>query len=146
MYLTLADGERRLPDAADVALTGVTPSQQATVPTLQPVVAAGPAHTDTVPQPVGMLFGGGSSFVFQPFSAPLLSSFAHLADVLKGLGFDVSASPIFQAAAGLLEEFGTAHTAPHSEAGNGQPGSPVTVGGWSFGHAAFEHQHFGWLV
>ncbi|MBR0852348.1 cadherin domain-containing protein [Bradyrhizobium diazoefficiens] len=143
MHLYLADGERRLPD--DVALTGVTPSQQATAPALQPVVAAGPAHMDTVVQPAGTLFGGGS-FVFQPFNAPVLSSFTHLTDLFKGLGFDFSASPIFHAAAGLLEEFGAAHTAPQGDTGGGQPVHTVTIGGWTFGPTALEHQHSGWLV
>ena len=128
MYLYLADGERRLPDAADVALanaqfsfgpgatvtpavqTGYTPSTPPVVATTPPP-APTPVHVDTVVPSGGAAFGWDpGSFVFQLFNTPGVSS---PVDVLIAMGFDFSGMPVLP----------DGHPAP-----------------------TFDHQHLGWFV
>jgi hypothetical protein len=127
MYLYLADGERRLPDAADVALASARFSFETAGSTL-PVVSAppsppaisappavsappAPAPADATFHFVGTPFGWSSgSVVSQLFNSPAL------VDLLKVIGVDFSALHIPNASS--LDS----HAAP-----------------------AYEHQHTGWF-
>ena len=91
MYVNLVDGERRLPDAADVALANPAQAQAPLLP-----VVRGTAGNDTIDAGLGgkILVGeaGADHFVFaksRPASTPL----THVADYsfIQGDSFDFSA-------------------------------------------------------
>jgi len=104
MYISLVDGERRLPDSADVAQTGTTPTTSMT-----PAVSIGPAVTPTgaggAPAPTtidaghggGTLVGtaGADNFVFANVSVqgPAAPPITHVANYsfAQGDTFDFSA-------------------------------------------------------
>jgi large repetitive protein len=110
MYINLADGERRLPDAVDVAEANYTvvAAVEATLPasaqaaTAAPIVI-GTAGNDTLNAGLGgkILFGGGGAdnFVFGPdihlgsATAPSAQPITHVADYSAAQGdtFDFSA-------------------------------------------------------
>jgi hypothetical protein len=107
MYLYLVDGERRLPDTADVAQANATSAQfaEAAVPVSAQAAAgtpviAGTAANDTINAGHGgnILFGGAGAdnFVFgsaTPLNAPTPAQVTHVADYSAAQGdtFDFSA-------------------------------------------------------
>jgi hypothetical protein len=88
MYINLVDGERRLPDVADVVQTGVVPAWGPTV--------VGTAGNDVIDAGFGgkILFGGAGadSFVFGPdihlatLAAPAAQPLTHVADYSAAQG------------------------------------------------------------
>ena len=107
MYISLVDGERRMPDATDVALTGAFSAAQAeaALPVSAQAAATAPilvgtAGNDTIDAGHGgnILFGGGGAdhFVFGPtieLNAPTPAQVTHVADYSAAQGdtFDFSA-------------------------------------------------------
>jgi hypothetical protein len=107
MYISLVDGERRMPDATDVALANASSAVQAEAALPVPAQAAantpivtGTAGNDTIDAGHGgnILFGGGGAdnFVFgpaTPLNAPTPAQVTHVADyhAAEGDTFDFSA-------------------------------------------------------
>jgi hypothetical protein len=101
MYITLVDGERRLPDATDVAATGVTPSVAVTAAANQgpPTFTNANSGNDTIDagHGGGVLFGGAGAdtFVFASINvkADVTPAVTHVMDYsfAEGDRFDFSA-------------------------------------------------------
>ena len=100
MYIDLVDGERRLPDAADVAQAAKPTSRRSSQAPVGTPIVAGNAASNTIDAGHGgnVLFGGAGAdtFVFGPgiqLDAPTPAQVTHVADYSAAQGdtFDFSA-------------------------------------------------------